>query len=78
MLFVGRADGVPETLTVVGALLAVVLVVWLALRFAGVLSELVRENGIHLLTRIMGLLLAAIAVQLVAVAVQEWVRRGVS
>lgn len=78
MLFMGRADDLVETLTMVSALIAVVIVVWLSLRLAARLHELLGENVIHLLTRIMGLLLAAIAVQLVAVAVEEWVRQGVS
>jgi multiple antibiotic resistance protein len=78
MLFMGRADRPVETLTVAGALVSALVVVWLVLHFAAALSGLLRDNLIHLLTRIMGLLLAAIAVQLVAVAVEEWIRTGVT
>jgi multiple antibiotic resistance protein len=78
MLFMGRADEPVETLTVAGALVGALVVVWLVLHFAAVLSSVLSENLIHLFTRIMGLLLAAIAVQLVAVAIEEWVRTGVA
>jgi multiple antibiotic resistance protein len=60
---------------VIGAVLAL-LVVLAALRFASALARLLRPSAIHFLTRIMGLLLTAIAVQLVADAVQRWVRTG--
>src|SRR2546423_5125759 len=59
-----------------GAALAL-LVVLVALRFAAALSRFLRPSAIHFLTRIMGLLLTAIAVQLVAQAVARWVRLGV-
>jgi multiple antibiotic resistance protein len=49
----------------------------LSMRYAGVLGRLLRDNGIDLLARAIGLLVAAIAVQLVASAVETWVRRGV-
>lgn len=78
MLFVRRADGAGDVLVVAGALAAALAVVWLSLRFAGVLGDLLPDDGIRLLTRVMGLLLAAIAVQLVASAVQEWVDTGVT
>lgn len=56
-----------------GAVLAL-LVVLAALRFAAALGRLLRASAIHFLTRIMGLLLTAIAVQLVADAVARWLR----
>ncbi len=42
-----------------------------------VVARLLGENGIDLLSRIVGLVLAAIAVQLVAEGVEAWVRHGV-
>jgi multiple antibiotic resistance protein len=51
-------------------------VVLAALRFASALGRLLRPSAIHFLTRIMGLLLTAIAVQLVADAVRRWVQAG--
>ena len=47
--------------------------VWLMLRFSGVLVRVLRPAGIEVLTRIAGLLLAAIAVQLIADAVAAFV-----
>jgi multiple antibiotic resistance protein len=50
------------------------LTVWLVLRFSGVIVKLLRPAGIEVLTRIAGLLLAAIAVQLIADAVAAFVK----
>ena len=73
MLFVQRADGLNEY-TVIGiGILLVMLTVWVVLRFSGVIVKLLRPAGIEVLTRIAGLLLAAIAVQLIADAVDAFV-----
>jgi multiple antibiotic resistance protein len=66
MLYVQRIGGVGDGIALAGALLAVALAVWLAMRFALVVHRLLTDNGVELLTRVSGLLLAAIAVQLVA------------
>ena len=74
MLFVQRADGVNDY-TVIGlGILAVMATVWLVLRFSGGIVKLLRPAGIEVLTRIAGLLLAAIAVQLIADSVATFVR----
>lgn len=78
MLYTRQADGFGGALSVVLALVAVLAVVYLSMRFAPWLGRLLRDNGIDLLSRVMGLLVAAIAVQLVASAVEAWVRSGVS
>jgi multiple antibiotic resistance protein len=73
MLFVQRADGVNDY-TVIGlGIIAVMATVWLVLRFSGGIVKLLRPGGIEVLTRIAGLLLAAIAVQLIADAVAAFV-----
>jgi multiple antibiotic resistance protein len=46
------------------------------MRFSLVIHRLLRDSGVELLTRIAGLLLSAIAVQLVADAVRAFVRQG--
>jgi multiple antibiotic resistance protein len=51
----------------------VLVVLWLTLRLAGLVRRLLGEPGIELVTRISGLLLTAIAVQLVADAVREFI-----
>lgn len=78
MLYSRQADDLGGALSVVLALIAVLAVVYLSMRFAPWLGRLLRENGIDLLSRVMGLLVAAIAVQLVATAVEAWVRSGVA
>ncbi|MHB1065227.1 MAG: MarC family protein [Georgenia sp.] len=70
MLAVGGADGSVADYVAIGvALVAVHLVLWVAMRFAGVIHRVLGEGGTTLVTRLAGLLLAAIAVQLMADAV---------
>ena len=52
------------------------VVLWLVLRFSGVILRVIRDSGVMLVTRIAGLLLSAIAVQLVANGVTAFVRAG--
>lgn len=54
----------------IGAALAVV---YLVLRYATFLERVLKENGIHLITRVMGMVLTAIAVQLVAEAIMAYI-----
>jgi multiple antibiotic resistance protein len=78
MLYSGQADDLGGELSVLLALLSTITVVYLALRFSGLIAKLVRPAGIHLLSRLMGLIAAAIAVQLIASAIQVWVDEGVT
>jgi multiple antibiotic resistance protein len=73
MLFVQRADGAADYVSIALGILAVMLAVWLVLRFSGIIVKILRPSGIEVLTRIAGLLLAAIAVQLIADAVAAFV-----
>jgi multiple antibiotic resistance protein len=73
MLFVRRADGTADYVSIALGILAVMLAVWLVLRFSGIIVKILRPSGIEVLTRIAGLLLAAIAVQLIADAVAAFV-----
>jgi multiple antibiotic resistance protein len=73
MLFVQRTSGPVGYLSIAAGIALVLLIVWLTLRFSGVLVRLLRPAGIEVVTRIAGLLLAAIAVQLVADAVAAFV-----
>jgi multiple antibiotic resistance protein len=77
MLYMRRSDGWGEKGTVVLGLVGVLMVVYLALRFATVIARVLKPNAIHLISRILGLLVAAIGVQLVAKAIEQWVRHGV-
>jgi multiple antibiotic resistance protein len=66
MLFVQRIHGAEDGFELAAAMIAVAVAVWLAMRFAGVVHRLLTDSGVELVTRVAGLLLAAIAVQLVA------------
>ena len=66
IVFVRRADGLGDWLAIVAGIVAVHVVLYLALRFATVILRVIREGGVLLVTRISGLLLSAIAVQLIA------------
>jgi multiple antibiotic resistance protein len=76
MLAVRQADGMGGFLAVAAALLATLLIVWVFLRFAGQVHRLLRDSGTMLVTRIAGLLLSAIAVQMVANSVRAFVTTG--
>lgn len=73
MVFVGRTHTWAQRGAVALGILAVHLTLYLTLRFAPVLHRLLRESGVTLVARIAGLLLSAIAVQLVADAVRSFV-----
>jgi len=73
MLYVQRAHGVAQYLEIAAAVVLVMAIVWLALRFSGLIVRVLRPGGIEVLTRIAGLLLAAIAVQLIADAIDAFV-----
>jgi multiple antibiotic resistance protein len=65
MLMSARAQGTAEGLIVLGALTAVILVTLLALLAAGPLMKLIGVKLEAMITRILGVILAALAVQFV-------------
>ncbi|HEY0696663.1 MAG TPA: MarC family protein, partial [Micromonospora sp.] len=73
MLFVQRSEQVTDYVAIAAGIVAVMLAVWVVLRFSGGIVKVLRPGGIEVLTRIAGLLLAAIAVQLIADAVAAFV-----
>jgi multiple antibiotic resistance protein len=73
MVFMREASTAPER---VGVALGLASVLWLTLRFAGVVRRVIEQPGIELVTRISGLLLTAIAGQLVADAVREFIQEA--
>jgi multiple antibiotic resistance protein len=75
MLFVQRADGDARSLvSIFVGFVLVCVCLWVAMRFASVVHRVLGEGGTLLVTRIAGLLLAAIAVQLIADAVIAFVQ----
>jgi multiple antibiotic resistance protein len=65
MLLVARSDGITETLTVFAALTAVLLLTLVALLAAGPLMRLLGHRMEAMLTRLLGVILAALAAQFV-------------
>jgi multiple antibiotic resistance protein len=76
MVFMTSGDGgelqLATQVSVALAIAATLAVIWLVLRYASVLERVLRPNGIHLITRVMGMLLVAISIELVATAVQAY------
>ena len=66
MLYVQRVHSVLNGVALALAICAVAVTAWLSMRFAEVIQRVLTDNGVELLTRIAGLLLSAIAIQLVA------------
>ena len=73
MVFSKRVHDTGDFVAVALAVVAVHLCIWAAMSFSIPILRLLGESGILLVTRIAGLLLSAIAVQLVADAVHSFV-----
>jgi multiple antibiotic resistance protein len=73
MVFVEQVDSAAELTAVVLGVVAIHVVLWLTMRFSVGILRLIKESGVTLVTRISGLLLSAIAVQLVADAVRAFI-----
>ncbi|MDU0347632.1 MarC family protein [Actinomyces sp. MRS3W] len=67
------SDPVVGWVSVTAAIVATHVVIWVALRFSASLHRILGESVIQVLTRIFGLLLAAIAVQMMADGVLAYV-----
>jgi multiple antibiotic resistance protein len=76
IVFVQRVDNVWEAAAVALGIVAVHIVLWLFMRFSVVIIRVIKESGVTLITRIAGLLLSAIAVQLIADAVTAFVQEA--
>lgn len=76
MVFVQQTDGTAaDWLAVLLAVIGVHICLYLAMRFAGLIHRVLGESGTTLVSRIAGLLLAAIAVQMLADAVLAFARQ---
>ncbi|MFD2471212.1 MarC family protein [Amycolatopsis silviterrae] len=74
IVFVRQADGhLGAYIALALAIVTVHFVLYTCMRFSGVVIRLIKESGITLLAKIAGLLLAAIAVELVANSVQGFI-----
>jgi multiple antibiotic resistance protein len=71
MVLSGQADTPLRTFVVYASILLALLIAWITLRAAEGLVRRIGQTGIRVMTRIMGLLLAAIAVQFVITGVKD-------
>jgi len=76
IVFVQRVHDASEATALAAGIVAVHVVLWLFMRFSAVIIRVIRDSGVTLITRIAGLLLSAIAVQLVADAVTAFVQEA--
>jgi multiple antibiotic resistance protein len=76
IVFAKRADDLWEAAAVAAGIVVVHFVLWLFMRYSVVIIRVIRDSGVTLITRIAGLLLSAIAVQLVADAVTAFVKEA--
>jgi len=74
ILFVTNADGPTDLAAIAIGVAVVLLIVLLGMRYSGLLIRIIGRSGILLLSRIAGLLLAAIAVQMLADALITFAR----
>ena len=74
IVFVKRVDDVGSGIAVALGIVVVHIVLWLFMRFSVVILRVIKDSGVILVTRIAGLLLSAIAVQLVADGVTAMVK----
>ncbi len=73
MVFVEEVEKAPTLVAVVGGIVGVHVVLWASMRWSVLILRLLGESGVTLVTRISGLLLSAIAVQLIADAVRAFI-----
>ena len=73
IVFAKAVHGGRQALALGAGIVAVHVVIWLTLRFSTVILRLLGRSGVSLVTRIAGLLLSAIAVQLAADGIAKFV-----
>ena len=76
IVFVERVDGWPEAVALAAGIVAVHAMLWLSMRYSVAIIRVIKDSGVTLITRIAGLLLSAIAVQLVADAIIAFVQEA--
>lgn len=74
MLFTRRVHEVSDGAGIAAGILGVHLLLWLVMRYSLPILALLRDSGVLLITKISGVLLSAIAVQMVADSVRAFIR----
>ena len=75
MVFVQQASEATDWVAIAIGVVLVHLCLWLSMRFANAIHRVLKDSGTMLVSRIAGLLLAAMAVQLLAEAVLTFARQ---
>ncbi|NRQ40058.1 MarC family protein [Nonomuraea sp. NN258] len=77
IVFAQQAAGrTVQVATLLVAIAAVHILLWLFMRFSAAIIRVIKENGVELVTRIAGLLLSALAVQLIINAIRSLMQTG--
>lgn len=71
MVLAGQARSIPESIVVYGSVVLTAALSWAVLRLGERLIVVLGQTGIRVMTRIMGLLLAAVAVQFVVTGAHD-------
>jgi multiple antibiotic resistance protein len=71
MVLVGKAKTVPERISLFAVIAAVSLLAFLVLRSASLVSRVLGKTGMNVIGRVMGLILAAVAMQFVLDGLHE-------
>jgi multiple antibiotic resistance protein len=71
MVLSSQAGSAPEQIVIYGSIVVTALLSWVTLRLGDRLMLRLGQTGIRVMTRIMGLLLAAVAIQLVITGARE-------
>jgi multiple antibiotic resistance protein len=74
MVLSGQAQSIAEHVAVYGSVVLTALISWISLRVGDRLLTALGQTGIRVVTRIMGLLLAAVAIQFVITGVRDALR----
>ena len=69
-IIAAQAGGLAHTLALIGCIALVCLMLWSVLRLADVVGQRMGTTGLNIITRLLGLLLAAIAVETMAVGLK--------
>lgn len=75
IIFFGQTNNVGEWFTVLAGIAAALMVSLIALRFSGLVVKVFRPAGVILLARVAGMILAAVAVQMIADSVTTFARQ---